>query len=327
MDWHNHSPHIRGLMALRAVAENGTFTRAAKALGWNQPNVSKHLQALEKRLGTRLLRRDRAGTDLTGEGARVLEHAVRITDACAELADSVAPTPPPAGANGGPLRIAASPTLGHHWLPRALPELQAAVPDQPLQYRVLRGRGALRRLARGQADLALVEQPPADADLVAERVGTDHLVAACHPSHPWADLESLSLPDFLRARHVLREPGCELREGLERRLRQEGRPGIVPDREVGSQATLLHHLRQGEHLTVTSAMALESGWGTELTALTIRDLDLSRPLWAVHSPQDLPREGVAAILDLVRRQPLAPTPDALAHGPTGASPARDSLTE
>ncbi|MEF8794451.1 helix-turn-helix domain-containing protein [Thiohalorhabdus sp.] len=48
MDWHNHTPPIRGLMALRAVAENGTFTHAARALGWNQPNVSKHLKGLER---------------------------------------------------------------------------------------------------------------------------------------------------------------------------------------------------------------------------------------------------------------------------------------
>jgi len=327
MDWNHNTPHVRGLMALRAVAENGTFTRAARALGWNQPNVSKHLQTLEQALDRRLLRRDRAGTDLTADGARVLEHAVRITDACAELVDTLDSGHPTDPTDARPLRIAVSPTLGHHWLDRARSGLESACSERPIRTRVLRGRGALRYLARGQADLALVEHPPADSDLIGERVGTDRLVAACHPSHPWAAMDSVALSELLRARHVLREPGCDLREGLEQLLRQAGQPPITPDREVGSDLNLLDHLRQGEHLTVTSSLALDSDWGQGLTALPIRDIDLNRPLWAVRPPQARSRGDIAAVMDYLRTHPIGARPRAFAASTRKRETERHSLLE
>ena len=306
MDWPDNPPPIRGLMALRAVAENGTFTQAARALGWNQPNVSKHLRALEQALGTRLLRRDRNGSELTDAGARVLDQAVRITDIYAELAADAAPKQPLPRPSRHRIRLAVSPTLGHFWLPGALPALQQAMPDTPIATRVLRGREALRQVARQGADLALVEHPPADDDLPAEPVGRDPLVAACHHSHPWAGEGALAAGDFLEARHVLREPGCDLREAMERQLRQAGLEPPDPEREVGGTAALANHLADGEHLTVASSLALTGDWARDVTALPLQDLDLDRPVWAVRPAGQEVSEPVAACLDHLRRHPIAP---------------------
>ncbi|MFB6260478.1 MAG: LysR family transcriptional regulator [Thiohalorhabdaceae bacterium] len=325
MDWQNHTPPIRGLMALRAVAENGTFTHAARALGWNQPNVSKHLQTLERTVGKRLVRREQGGTVLTPAGAKVLEQAVRITDAYAELMDDLE-TPSP---NRGPaerLRVAASPTLGTYWLARLVSDRQGAWPEIPIETRTLPGREALRRLAQGRENLALVEHPPDDADLVGERIGSHRLLAACHASHPWAGVDSIAIADFLRASLVLREPGCELRDGLERRLRQEGHAALVADRVVGSDTTLLAQLHQGEHLTVTSSLALASEWGRDLVSLPIRDLDLSRPIWAVYDPRTLASEGLTTFLAHLRSHPIGGNPET-GHPDPGETPATaDSFT-
>jgi DNA-binding transcriptional LysR family regulator len=306
MNWQDHTPPIRGLMALRAVAENGTFTRAAQSLGWNQPSVSKHLQALEQALGTRLLRRDRNGSELTEAGAQVLERAVRITDVYTELAATASPQQPLAEAPQNRLRLAVSPTLGHFWLPGALAALQQAVPDTTIGTRVLRGREAVRQVARREADLALVEHPPADNDLPTEAVGRDPLVAACHPSHPWAGEGSLAVDDFLRARHVLREPGCDLRVAMERELRSAGLAPPEPEVAVGSAAGLLNHLADGVHLTVASELALTGEWAREVSGLPLRDLDLDRPVWAVGPADQQATEPVAACLDHLRRHPVAP---------------------
>ena len=298
-------PPIRGLMALRAVAEMGSFTGAAQVLGWNQPSVSKHLQALEGAVGQKLLRRARSGNLLTPEGARVLEHAVRVTEAYEDLLASLDPDSQPVASAGSPLRVIASPTLGDHWLPRAAHHLRAACPEVPWTVRVVRGREALRQLARGQADLALVEHAPADDDLTAEQIGTDRLVAACHVSHPWAERGSLTLDEFLEAPKVLREPGWDLREALERHLRTAGRAAPVPDHEAGSYETLVQKLRQGEHLTATSSLALEAPWGSELVALPIRDADLSRPLWVARAAYSEPGPDLARLLSHLRGHPVA----------------------
>ena len=61
----NVEPRLR---AFAAVAREGSFSRAAEQLYVSQPAVSKHVAALEKELGTRLITRDRRGACLTPAG-------------------------------------------------------------------------------------------------------------------------------------------------------------------------------------------------------------------------------------------------------------------
>ena len=67
---------LRQLEALAGIADNGTFSRAADALGTVQSNISHRLARLEAELGTALV--DRATGALTESGAVVLERARRI---------------------------------------------------------------------------------------------------------------------------------------------------------------------------------------------------------------------------------------------------------
>ena len=63
-----------------AVAREGSFVRAARALKVQQPAVSKAVRVLEERLGATLLERRKTGATLTPAGRRVYElseHEVR----------------------------------------------------------------------------------------------------------------------------------------------------------------------------------------------------------------------------------------------------------
>jgi DNA-binding transcriptional LysR family regulator len=66
---------LRHLRAFVAVAEEGTFTKAARRLHISQPPLSKQVQQLERELGTRLFVRHRDGIELTGDGTILLERA------------------------------------------------------------------------------------------------------------------------------------------------------------------------------------------------------------------------------------------------------------
>ncbi|HEX8272451.1 MAG TPA: LysR family transcriptional regulator [Longimicrobiaceae bacterium] len=69
---------FRHLRYFVAVAEEGTFTRAARRLFIAQPALSKQIQDLEDEIGTRLLVRTARGVSLTPPGAELLEHARSI---------------------------------------------------------------------------------------------------------------------------------------------------------------------------------------------------------------------------------------------------------
>ena len=66
------------LRIFMAVAEKGSFTLAAKALGVSQPAVSQNIAELEKSLGAELFLRRKGSVTLTPKGAAFKEYAGRI---------------------------------------------------------------------------------------------------------------------------------------------------------------------------------------------------------------------------------------------------------
>ena len=60
------------------LAEQGSFTLAAKTLGISQPAVSQHITALEKSLGTELFSRNRGEVTLTDAGRSFMKYAEKI---------------------------------------------------------------------------------------------------------------------------------------------------------------------------------------------------------------------------------------------------------
>ncbi|HEX2257794.1 MAG TPA: LysR substrate-binding domain-containing protein [Afifellaceae bacterium] len=67
-----------------AIAETGSFTRAATMVARTQSAVSMQMRRLEERVGRPLFERDGRSSRLTGEGERLLPHARRILKAQAE---------------------------------------------------------------------------------------------------------------------------------------------------------------------------------------------------------------------------------------------------
>jgi DNA-binding transcriptional LysR family regulator len=71
----HHGVELRHLRYLVAVAEAGTFTRAAERLFITQPTLSQQIRRLEEIVGTPLLDRRRDGVHLTEAGRVLLEES------------------------------------------------------------------------------------------------------------------------------------------------------------------------------------------------------------------------------------------------------------
>ena len=72
---------LHSIRIVRAIAEHGTISAAARALGYSQPAISQHLRRSEARLGTPLVIRSGRGVRLSEAGQVVARHAVAITSA------------------------------------------------------------------------------------------------------------------------------------------------------------------------------------------------------------------------------------------------------
>jgi DNA-binding transcriptional LysR family regulator len=66
------------LRTFQMVAATRNFTRAAAELGYSQSNVTSHIQALERELGTALFDRASKKVMLTEAGKCTLEYANRL---------------------------------------------------------------------------------------------------------------------------------------------------------------------------------------------------------------------------------------------------------
>ncbi|WP_075995289.1 LysR family transcriptional regulator [Salaquimonas pukyongi] len=81
--------NLKPVAVFAKVAETGSFSGAAKALGMSAPVVSQHISQLEKRLDTALIYRSTRSLSLTDAGRRFAVHARNMLDALADGFDEV----------------------------------------------------------------------------------------------------------------------------------------------------------------------------------------------------------------------------------------------
>ncbi len=143
---------LRHLIALEAVAREGSFRRAASRLGYVQSAISHQIAALEGLTGRRLIERSR-GTrplSLTPAGEIMLAHAeaviARVRAAQADLAELD-------GSGVGALRVGAAPDLQTRLVPALLRVFAAPV----VLHEAADPRALVAALARADLDLALTD--------------------------------------------------------------------------------------------------------------------------------------------------------------------------
>lgn len=94
--------NLQDLLVLQAVAEGGSFTRAAAALGRAQSGISQSIRSLEKRLGTPLLNRTTRSVSLTDAGERLLR---RTAPAFREISEGLSDAASASDSVSGVLRL------------------------------------------------------------------------------------------------------------------------------------------------------------------------------------------------------------------------------
>ena len=168
---------LRHLAALRAVAEEGSFGRAATRRGFTQSAVSQQSATLERLVGEPLF--DRPGgprpVTLTAAGRLLLPHSVavleRVRSAEADLAGL-------RSGQSGTLRVGTFQSTSVRILPGVLADLHRARPQlKVLPFETDDQVELLALLRGGELDLSFLVEPLDDEDLVVRRLCADPFVA------------------------------------------------------------------------------------------------------------------------------------------------------
>lgn len=204
---------IDDLRAFVAIAEHGSFSRAAERLYRTQSAVSKRLAALETALDARLFDRIGHRIVLTEAGRTLLPRARSIL---AEVEDSARAVRNLSREVAGRLTAGTSHHIGLHRLPPLLRAFTRAYPAVDLDLRFMGSEAVCDAVGRGDLELGVVTLPPvAPEDLEMQRVWRDHLNVVVSRRHSLARRPPRSAAALTDYPAVLPERGTHTRELVE----------------------------------------------------------------------------------------------------------------
>ena len=195
------SVEIRHLLAVIAVAEELSFTRAADRLHITQPALSKQITDLEEEYRFHLFTRNKrriveltdAGRVFVEEARSALSHterAVHFARAAHEGSDSI-------------LTIGHSPYANHDWVSALLAIRLPLYPRLAIRLKTQFAMESVHSVLAGEVNLALVTAPPPDAQITAVPFAPAQLYAALPEAHPAVHKKRLVLHDLAEDEWIL----------------------------------------------------------------------------------------------------------------------------
>jgi aminoethylphosphonate catabolism LysR family transcriptional regulator len=283
------SPRHAQLRAFHAVATEGSFTRAARALGVSQPAISMQVRALEDAYRVELLARGNKGVAPTALGVELLALTQRIF-AVEEQASELL------GAAGallrGRIRIGADAPFV---VVPLLAAYRARHPEMELDLSLGNSSEVLRALLEGRTDVAALSDRIDDPRLFAAPAGRSHQVVVVPRDHPWAKRSSLRFAELDGAPMLVREEGSATRLAFERAAKRAGvRPRVVM--EIGSREALQAAVAAG--LGVAAIIDAERARDDRMVAISLSDVAIEHFEYVVCLQDRRRLRAVAAFLEV-----------------------------
>lgn len=177
------SVSLRHLRAFIAVAESGSFTRAANMLGLTPPTLTATIRQFEDIIGMPLFDRTTRQVALSAGGARFLPVARRlIADFEIALEDLDAQSK----GLGGKVVVAAAPSVLTRILPQIIVAFNAAHPDAILRLDEMNAGEVHEAVAKGEVDFGIAGDWRPLPDIDFQPLFSDHLGVVCRHDHALA---------------------------------------------------------------------------------------------------------------------------------------------
>src|SRR3954451_12681848 len=193
--------NFRQLTCFVAVVDEGSFTRAARAVGIAQPSLTQHIRALEEELNGRLLERLPRGVALTPAGRALLPEAraaVRAVERGRRGARSAL------ALEAGELEIATVLSMAVGLLPRYIKRWHEQYPEVGIRLHEFSHRSLLEdAVEQGVADFAIGPLPLRAWHGAVGVVGWEEFVIALPPADPLAGRSTIRLEELADREWVL----------------------------------------------------------------------------------------------------------------------------
>jgi DNA-binding transcriptional LysR family regulator len=266
---------LKHLQAFVAVAQEGSFTRAARRLALSQPALTIQITQFEEELGVRLFDRTTRRVLLTDNGAEFLPTAERLLD---DVHSAIAEVRDVAARRRGRVGVATLPSIAVKLMPAMVAAFRTDYPGVSVHLLDANASGVQERVRRKEVDFGLASQWQRDEDLKFEPVMRDPFRVVCRRDHPLAAKEGpLSWADLAGHEFLGLAPDTGIRPLIEG---VADLPSNVrtPPVEVSNIATLDGMLAAGLGVSVLPELALPADPSGCLISRALHGPALSREL-------------------------------------------------
>lgn len=226
---------LRQLQFTRAVAESGSFSRAADICHATQPTLSNGIAQLEEELGGSLFARTTRSVRLTPFGAYMLPHLAAVLDATQEATKAAEAFHDP---RHKLLRIGFSPLVDVKRLDHALRPYKKRNPGISVFYKECLLDDISQRLMNAVIDVAIVPQNLLDQSFGHFAYYSDDLLYLPSADHPPASsCDSIRISELPEAPIIMTGGGCGLNGSLQALFDAQGiRLNAYPGQAVSYSA-------------------------------------------------------------------------------------------
>jgi aminoethylphosphonate catabolism LysR family transcriptional regulator len=253
------------LRSFHAVAREGGFTAASKALNIGQPTISDQVKALEQQFGVELFHRRGRTVSLTETGYGLLE----ITqDIFGHEDEAIAYLTATQELKHGLLKLGG---VGTPVVMELIEQFQLSYPDIQLEILIDHGEPMLRNLMDFKTDVAILAHVSDDPELFYFPYSRSEIVLFVNTEHPWARRKKVRIEELAGQKCILREKSSATRQSLDQAITDAG-VALGDALEINSREAVMDGIIRG--LGVGAVSEIEYVPHEKLRLIRISDADV-----------------------------------------------------
>jgi DNA-binding transcriptional LysR family regulator len=270
---------IESLKVFCDLAETESFTKAAQINEITQSAVSQQVSALERTFKALLIERSKKKFRLTREGEILYDYAKQLNNTYEALFNKLQEV---RDVISGTIRVSTIYSIGLHDLPPYIKKFLKSYPSVNVHVEYRRSNQVYEDILGNADDLGLVAYPVKEPKIEVVPLRKDKLVLICHPKHPLARAQNISLKDLEGQRFVSFDPDIPTRKAIDKALR-EASVEIQNVMEFDNIETVKRAVEIDAGLSIVplSTVTQELAKHT-LEAVEIENGGLARPLAAIY---------------------------------------------
>ncbi len=286
---------LNTLQIFRAVADEGSFSRAAVQLGRTQPAISLAVQRLEHEVGEPLVDRSTRKLTLTDAGRMVHDYARQFDNLTESMAVSLSEL---RDHHAGQLIVGANESTALYLLGHIATYRQRYPRVRILVRRSLSSK-IPNEILEGDLELGVVSYQPSDERITSREIYSDHLAFVVSPQHRLAKKKSVVIGDLGMETFIAHNVISPYRERVVSEFQRRNVP-LNREIEMPTIETIKKLVQQNQGVAFLPHMCVapEIAQG-QLNEVIVSDLHIERKIYLVYPAQRRLSHAARAFLGLL----------------------------